>query len=561
MTPETAGQKTPWNAWRVQIKESLMRPAQIIQPQPANTNINGRLSNLWSARKDVSLIAIFLLVVLLYALLVIRDTIPPAGLAALAGLWLLHWVLSGHLSSSTPLDMPILGLFALLPLSLSISVNYALTLPKIYGLLLCVAFFYVVINYFRDFKRTPLAIAAFILLALAVPVLGLLAADWAGSSFTLPARILNRLSMNIPLLGKLSTGGGIHVNTIGGTLTFFVPLLISMLWDEGALRRNFLLRFKNPGLHNSLMKLLLLVALALVLVMLVLTQSRGSYLGAGVGVLALLIWKRPRLFWLIPLIIILLVAAFLVFGQGDLRTFFSLLDTSREGDTFWVRLDYWQRTVYLIQDFPVTGVGLGTYGKVFDELYTFTPFSSQGQPAFYAHNMYLAVAASMGIPALVLFCALFSGCASMVYLTYRKVRSSVKILLIGLSCGVLANLAYGLWDNYLLGEKLALVLWVYLGLISAIFIHQERFQHHHHQNEDLTATREHSTRRGFKPWLAQVLIGVVSWVLISLLALAFVNLNAYLSLAIAALGGILLGYLLTRRFETAAVRFEPAPSV
>lgn len=532
-----------------------MQSSQNPQLQPNNTRTNF-LSFSWSFRSEIVLIVIFLVIAFLYTLLVIRDSIPTAGLVVLAGLWLLHWVMSGHLSYSTPQDLPIIGLLSLLPLSLLISVDHALTLPKIYGLLLCVALYYVIINYLRTFKRIPLALAALILLTTTMPVLGLLAVDWSGSSFTLPSRILNRLSMYVPLISRFSTGGGIHVNTIGGTLTFFIPLLISLLWDGKAFRSTFLAKSKKQKTFTILYKLILIVALIMVLGILILTQSRGSYLGAAVGILAVLIWKDKRFLWLIPVLILSLVVALYVFANGNVIEFISIMDTSREGDTFWVRLDYWKRTVYLIQDFAFSGVGIGTYGKIFDELYTFTPFSSQGQPAFYAHNMYLAVAASVGIPALVLYFALFSSTATMVFSSYKKAQPIVKIMLIGISSGWLANLVYGLWDNYMLGEKLALVLWLYLALVTAFYIHQNTLLTSNGSDPNNCVQAPASAQ--VKQWFTSIFFGLVYWILFSLAALAFININAYVSLVLAALGGIMLGYLLTRRFETGAPHLQPA---
>ena len=206
-------------------------------------------------------------------------------------------------------------------------------------------------------------------------------------------------------------------------------------------------------------------------------------------------------------------------------------------------------------------MGLGTYGKVFDEIYTFTPFTNEGQPSFYAHNMYLAVAASMGIPALVLYFALFSSCATMVISTYKKVRSAAKILLMGLSCGILANLIYGLWDNYLLGEKLAIVLWIYLGMITAIYVHQNKFKHRH--SRDISATEVTQLQRPIKGnlrhWAANFLFGLGSWIILSLAAIAFININPYISLALASLGGVFLGFLLTKRFENILLTTNSAP--
>jgi len=502
-------------------------------------------------RSDIILAIVFLFITGFYFILLIKDNIPHFGLIFLGLLWLFLWIISSRLSYATPMDFPIIVLLGFLPLSLLFSVDRSLSLPKIYALIFGIGIFYVIVNIYRSHQLTFLIMAALTLLAFLIPLLGLLRADWSGSSYTLPSRILSRLGQMIPFIKNISTGGGIHVNTIGGTLTFFVPLLISMLWDEKAIKRTFFYSRKNAKALNILSKLTVLSALVFVLTILILTQSRGSFLGVTVGLLALIIWKRPKIYWLIPMLIVVTLAIFLVFADGNIYKFISLLDTSQEGDTLQTRLDYWKRTVTLIQDFPFTGVGLGTYSKVFDELYIFTTFNNEGQHSFYAHNMYLAVAASMGIPVLVIYFALFSSCVTMVVSIHNKVRSASRILLMGLSCGILANLIYGLWDNYLLGEKLAIVQWIYLGIITAIYVHQYNFQRHHSRFDMPTGDtpQRQSIKKISRHWVIYSLFGLGSWLILSLAAIAFINSNPYISLMVASLGGIGLGIIITKKTE------------
>ncbi len=517
--------------------------------------------NLKSSRADSLLLFIFVANSLLYVLLLAQDTTSLVGLAALSFLCIFHWLINKNLGFKTHIGLPIIGLIALLPVSVFISVDLGSTLPKIYGLTISIFFFYSIANYIDSLSHLRITILALLLLTFAIPVLGFLATDWSGSSFALPTQILSRLGQHIPFITRLSSGGGIHVNTLGGTISFFIPLLLSLLWDNKAIKRTYLNQNSHRGMGLLAVKLLFLLSLVFSLTVLVFTQSRGSFLGVAVGTIVLVIWKNPRLYWLIPFIIVLIFAAFLVLGDGNFVKFVSLLDNNQESDTLQTRLDYWQRTVFLIQDFPITGVGLGTYGKVFDEIYKFTAFSHEDQPAFYAHNMYLAVAASMGLPALILFFALFSGIATMVITTYKKVRSVAKVLLMGLSCGIIANLIYGIWDNYLLGEKLAIVLWIYLGIITAIYVHQNKFKHRH--SRDISATevtpQQRPIRGIIRLWAKNFLFAIAAWFIFSLASISFININPYISLALASLGGILLGFVLTKRFENILLTTNGAP--
>ena len=491
--------------------------------------------------RDVILTTVFLCITALYILLMVRDRVPAAGWIVLAGLWVVYTLLERRLTFSTPMDLSILGLAALIPLSLAVSTDQALSMPKVAGLLLGMALFYLIVNAIRSLRHLPIVIAALIVLAFGVPLVGLIGADWSGSGFSLPSRILAHLPVQLSALHAATGSGGIHVNTVGGALAFLVPLLIGLLWDRGALPPGR----KTLGLA---IKLVIAAALLLVVVILVLTQSRAAILGSAAGILALAFLKNKRFLWLIPILLILLVVALLVFADGNIANFIALLDTTQENDTLPVRMEYWGRTVYLIQDFPYTGAGLGTYGRLFHDLYTFTPFSIQGEATFYAHNMYLAVAANMGIPALVLYFALIAGFFGMTARTLRHPQPVVRVLSIGLACGLLANLVFGLFDNFMLGEKLAVILWIYYGLGTALYIHAPGFG----QTEQASSTGK---QPGLGAALTTLGIGAAGWILFSLAAIAFINLNPYIALGVAAVGGIALGILQTSRF--AETRKQP----
>ena len=209
-------------------------------------------------------------------------------------------------------------------------------------------------------------------------------------------------------------------------------------------------------------------------------------------------------------------------------------------------MDYWERTIYLIQDFPYTGAGLGTYNKIFRELYLFMPFASDVEPSFYAHNLYLGITASMGIPALVLYFTLIGSFGYMVLATIKKVQPIARVMLMGLSCGFLAHLVYGIMDNYLPGEKLGAVMWIYFGVVAAIFVHQEYFVTNEAGN---VINVQRKVRINFSHWLLVFVVGLISWIMITLAATAFINSRPILALLVAAAGGIILGLILSGRFK------------
>lgn len=481
--------------------------------------------------------ALFVVTGILYAVLMIADMLPVWSLAALAGVWVLYTSLNGRLSPATPLDMPILAMLILLGLSWFVSIDRNLSISKIEGLLLGISLYYFLTNYLWRTRQLRLVIPALVVLSIGVSALGLVGADWDFAQATVFSPIYARLPHLISAVPR-STFNGINVNTVGGALGFFIPLLFSLLWDQGAFNRTFI--SSKQKFKTSIYKLSLVFAFCFCGALLVLTQSRGAMLGSAVGMLVVAIWKNRRFLWILPI----LLAAFLLFfffvAHGNLSSLVTNLD-SNEYSTLPGRLEAWRNTIYLIQDFPISGTGIGTYSKLFNEVYTFIPFSLQGAGSAHAHNSYLAVAADLGLPGLILYMSLFSSAVGMANKLVQTSRSITRALVIGLACGLLSHMVFGLTDAYLLGTKLGGIMWIFFGVIAAVYAHQKRFSSHARGLPVDTAASQ--VRRGTRVW--QVLGGLGLWLLFSAAAVAVVNVNVYVSLGIAVGLGIGLGLLVT----------------
>lgn len=534
-------------------------PSQLpIEDTPVRPSLVKRLwAALWAHRADILLGVIFLWVTALYALLMFRDRVPTLGLLGLGVLWLVYAIFSGRLTFASPMDLPVLGLLGLLPLSLAISIDRDLSLPKVYGLILGIALFFLVVNSIRSYQRLLLAILGLIFLSLGTVALGWLTADWGGSGFSFAARIQALLLRLLPLPSGSGDVGGTNLNTIGGALVFFVPLFGSLLWDGDAFHRLYLQNRPHGQFLNGIYKALLIAGFAAVLITLILTKSRSAYLGCGVGLLALAIWKEKRFLWVIPVLLAGFLIAYAFFGEGNLVDFVFSLDVSGE-TTLQDRFKLWRYTVAILQDFPLAGGGIFTFRRVLDEFYSFNLFTAQRRLFFHAHNFYLSIAFDLGIPGLVLYMAMLSSSAYMILRTIKIGRSILKSLLIGLACGLLAHHAFGLMDANVLGTKLGAILWIFFGLVTATYVHKSHFSWKRTMQE-MSLSPSEIDQPGWdraKRCLLDLLIGFGYWLLISLAAVIFINLNPYLSLAFAITGGLLLGIILTRRFRRTSSKIK-----
>ena len=508
---------------------------------------------------DILLAAFFLLLTALYAIFMVTDSVPLPGWVALGLLWMAHWWARGRLTVATPMNVPILGILALLPVSLYASTDWSLSLPKVYGILLGVAIFYAVVNAIHSIHRVQLAIVALILLGAAVAMLGLVGTEWAESKlFTIP-QVYDHLPRLVKEVPRSITGGGIHFNIMGGALTFFIPLLASLLWAGREFKTlRFVMNTRLASILRVGYKSLLILSLVLVSFTLLLTQSRGSYLGVAVGLLALAVWHDRRFLWAIPLIALGFFVMVQVWGGGNLAEFVSRIDTTG-GGTLPGRMEAWQRALYMIQDFPFTGVGIGTFGPVAQVLY---PFFSTNATIPHAHNMLLTVAVDLGIPGLVLYAALLSSFAFSAWRVYREVTDKwLRALIMGLACGMLAHQVFGIMDAFMLGTKLGAVMWVFMGVAAALYTHRNQLarqsfaavhldEHSESNALDAEVDQQSLDARPAPNRSGNLLIGFGTWVLISLFAIAFVGANPYISLGIALVGGGCLGYTLTRRYES-----------
>ena len=204
---------------------------------------------------------------------------------------------------------------------------------------------------------------------------------------------------------------------------------------------------------------LLLGLTALFGLCLVYTYSRGAWLSVA-AVVAIYGWlHNRRIFW----IFCLLPLGLLVAQDSILARLTSILNPTDTSST--LRIALWESTIAMIMDNPFSGIGWGAYWMVYPE-YDF--FINDGHTKiFHAHNMYLNIAAEIGLPGFVAFLTVMYG-------HWRKARRVLKetkdTWLAGLLLGLLAALGglffNGLTDYVLFNIQLSMLFW----LLNAIIV-------------------------------------------------------------------------------------------
>jgi O-antigen ligase len=293
-----------------------------------------------------------------------------------------------------------------------------------------------------------------ILLPLAVPRLPAGLVPLAGLTARLPAWLQERVNPNV----------------LGGGLALLSPFALAVLvgrWEkpcEGLEPSQGSPKWCAVGVA---LRLLALLAVMVSQAALVVTYSRGALLAAlgGASLLALLDWVASRRWWL-PALLVMATGLGLLAGPFVAR---ALPPPDPEQTlTLAGRLPIWGAAVRMIGRAPLTGVGLGNFQLAMarDEP-GILPRSPQG--AEHAHNLFLQVAADLGLIGLAAFLVLYG---LSLRAAYRAWRDGGGALAMGLFGGLSAAGLHGLADAVQWGSKPAFLLWLFMGL--ALSLGEER---------------------------------------------------------------------------------------
>jgi putative inorganic carbon (HCO3(-)) transporter len=199
------------------------------------------------------------------------------------------------------------------------------------------------------------------------------------------------------------------------------------------------------------------------------SQTRGSILAfiSAFAVLIALRWRRGTIAVIVLVALIGIIFAYII-SSSPIYSQVLLTDSSEKLSG---RVEIWSRAIFMIKDFPFTGVGMGLYGGLADSLYPFFLNAPGSVP--HAHNLFLQIAVDLGIPGLI----------SWLSILLIVIISSWKIFITnqsdrwwrGLGAGLLASqvalIVNGMTDSVTWGMvKPAPIVWGVWGLAIAAWI-------------------------------------------------------------------------------------------
>ena len=377
---------------------------------------------------------------------------PPllyAAVGTAAFLWVLRWVARGYLTIRTPLDGAIVPLVVMGIISLGITTLPAKTLTQVFRLLSGIALYYAISNWDISIPRLRA-------LGFGIGLAGILLALFSTVSVVWTARKFPWLPLELYERFAILVSDTVNPSVMAGSLVILLPIVLAWLlfaWPVGRWRE----------------RILMILSCLAILLVLGLTQARGAFLALGAVLVSLVILRWHRGWIVITLVVIVALGAIGIFGTAR---FSDALSAVMQVQGLQDRTEIWSRALFMVQDFPYTGVGMGSFLETANLLYPFFSFQQSG--AFHAHNLFLQIAADLGIPGLVAWLAIWLVLTAVSWQIYRAGRLGGDPLALafgaGLLCSQIALVLHGLTDAVTWGiVRSAPIVWALWGVVVAAY--------------------------------------------------------------------------------------------
>jgi putative inorganic carbon (HCO3(-)) transporter len=388
-----------------------------------------------------------LIVGLVVAASVVNVAFSTFALVMIVLFWGIRRVATGHLSTGTPADGAIGLLLLMLLITFLITAYPELTRVQVYRTLIGIGIYYSVVNWGSSLRRIRLlmlgTMCGNVLLALAA----FISVEWIVGKF---AFLSGALYKRLPIL----VSDTVHPNVMAGALVILLaPALARLLFTWPLMRPTS--------------RLLTTASILGIVCVLFLTQSRAGVLAFYAEALLLLIlrWRRA---WLV-LVAAHLGAASIVMLLG-VNTVANAVHVERMLQVFAGRNELWSHAIDMIQDFPFTGIGMGSFAPVADRFY---PMLVATPTPPHAHQLFLQVALDVGLPGLVAWLAILLVVMVSAWSIYRYGKIAGDRWAQALGAGLLASqvalIVQGLLDAVTWGMvRTAVIPWALWGLTMAV---------------------------------------------------------------------------------------------
>ena len=248
--------------------------------------------------------------------------------------------------------------------------------------------------------------------------------------------------------------------TIGhpNVLAYFFQILIPIV---------FALALQGPRLRHRVWYLLVLAG-ALLGIFTTLSRAAWITLPVSLGLVFLLVfvrppWSRLKAMGLLAMTFALVLVAIAAFPVVEKRFTHSDFQSAQS------RMPLNQAAWSLIEQYPVTGVGLNNFAEVFKR------YDTTGQSRLFkgykqvVHNMYLLVWAELGTIGFIAFLWMLLAVFLAIRAALRTADPHWRPVLVGIGAGLLAHMIHGLADpGFVTTFNVALLVFILFGIVAAI---------------------------------------------------------------------------------------------
>jgi len=309
------------------------------------------------------------------------------------------------------------------------------------------------VNWARSRRRLILAATGLTAAGVGLAVLAPFTVDW--QRIAVPS--LRQSYRVFPLV----VSDAVHPNVMGSLMALLLPL--PSAW---------LLRPADVALEPDAAtsgRVVLASALLPISLVLLLTTSRGGYIAGATGILVVVLLSvRGRTSLALALAsAVAAITAWLLIVAGE-RATSGWVEYMTDLSTWATRQGIWGIALWMLADFPLTGVGMGTFNDVASALYAYSETQNPG-----AHNLYLQIGVDLGLPGLIAMLSVLMLTFSMGMVAFRKfdqVRDGqLRAVAVGTVAGLAAMAVHGLTDITVWGTRAAFVPWLMIGLVTALY--------------------------------------------------------------------------------------------
>ncbi len=264
------------------------------------------------------------------------------------------------------------------------------------------------------------------------------------------------IAQNFRLFGlsNVSKDGRIHgivdTNTLAGILAIVLPVILSYAIFS----------------KNIKTKIIYFLCSIPVILALIFTYTRGAWLGAIVGIIAIVGIGNLKL-----LPIILLLMSFIFLSQPIIRT---RLVSGFHFKGNEERVILFKNSIELLKHNILFGIGPGAFNKIYYE--TMVPPDKRPVVGHrHCHNNFLNIALERGILALAVFIWLLVSTFFHIFKTYKLVDSNEKLLLLGCLGGIVVFVVHGMVD-YTFADETGYLYFLLIGI--SVLIHEKFVESH-----------------------------------------------------------------------------------